>query len=68
MHPAYLETHFIAADGPQDWPEQFAIITAYATTGEALTDDKTRLPIKLWKPNNGSRSRKEIGSTAGRLG
>ena len=38
MHPAYFETHFIAADGPQDWPEQFAIITAYATTGEAWTD------------------------------
>jgi len=40
MHPAYLETHFIAADGPQDWPEQFAIITAYATTGESWTDDQ----------------------------
>ena len=40
MHPAYLETRFIAADGPQEWPEQFAIITAYATTGEFWTDDQ----------------------------
>ena len=40
MHPAYLETHFSAADGLQAWPEQFAIITAYATTGEAWTDEQ----------------------------
>ena len=40
MHPAYFETHFIVADGPHDWPEQFAIITAYATTGEAWTDQQ----------------------------
>jgi hypothetical protein len=40
MHPAYPKTHFIAADGPHDWPEQFAIITAYATTGEVWTDQQ----------------------------
>jgi hypothetical protein len=40
MHPAYFETHFTAADGPHDWPEQFAIITAYATTGEVWTDQQ----------------------------
>jgi hypothetical protein len=40
MHPAYFETHFIAADGPHDWPEQFAIITAYATTGDVWTDQQ----------------------------
>ncbi len=40
MHPAYFETHFTAADGPLDWPEQFAVITAYATTGEVWTDQQ----------------------------
>jgi len=40
MHPAYLETHFIAGDDSQDWPGQFAIITAYATTGDVWTDQQ----------------------------
>ena len=40
MHPAYFETHFTAADDPLDWPEQFAIITAYATTGEVWTNQQ----------------------------
>jgi hypothetical protein len=40
MHPAYRETHFIAPDGPHYWPAQFAIITAYATTGETWTDQQ----------------------------
>jgi len=37
MHPAYFETHFRQDDGSpkiQRWPERFAIITAWATTGE----------------------------------
>lgn len=38
MHPAYLETHFISRDGVDGWPEQFVIITAYATTGETWTE------------------------------
>lgn len=38
MHPAYFETHFQQDEAWQDWPEQFAIITAYATTGETWTD------------------------------
>lgn len=38
MHPAYLETHFISRDGLDGWPAQFAIITAYATTGETWTE------------------------------
>jgi Protein of unknown function (DUF3293) len=35
--PAYLETHFRQERSLVDWPEQFAIITAYATTGEVWT-------------------------------
>lgn len=38
MHPAYFETCFISRDGLDGWPEQFVIITAYATTDETWTD------------------------------
>ena len=37
MSPAYFETHFKHSEPINDWPEQFAIITAYATTGEKWT-------------------------------
>lgn len=37
MNPIYLETHFHAADSAHPWPESFAIIIAYATTGESWT-------------------------------
>jgi hypothetical protein len=43
IYPGYSETHFIAADGPQDWPEQFALITVYATTSEAWTDQQNEV-------------------------
>lgn len=38
MHPAYFETHFMVENPKVDWPPEFAIITAYATTGESWTD------------------------------
>ena len=38
MYPAYLETRFISREGLDGWPEQFVIITAFATTGETWTD------------------------------
>ena len=40
MHPAYLETHFISRDGLDGWPQQFVILTAFATTGETWTDQQ----------------------------
>ena len=40
VHPAYLETRFISRDGLDGWPEQFVIITAFATTGETWTDEQ----------------------------
>ena len=40
MHHAYLETHFISRDGLDGWPQQFVILTAYATTGETWTDEE----------------------------
>jgi hypothetical protein len=37
---SYLETHFHPERSFSDWPEQFAIITAYATTGEVWTAEE----------------------------
>lgn len=37
LHPAYFETRFRCADLPGQWPEKFAILTGYATTGEQWT-------------------------------
>ena len=37
MHPAYAETHFQIKEPQGDWPADFAIITAHATTGEKWT-------------------------------
>lgn len=38
LHPEYFETVFYYDDFPVDWPGSFAIISAYATTGEKWTD------------------------------
>ncbi len=40
IHPAYLETHFRQHQPFSDWPEEFAIITAFSTTGETWTKDQ----------------------------
>ncbi len=37
MHPAYFETHFDSHGFFGIWPEQFAIVTAWATTGTSKT-------------------------------
>jgi hypothetical protein len=42
IHPAYLETHFRHEKAISDWPEKFAIITAFATTGEIWTTERNR--------------------------
>lgn len=34
LHPAYFEARFQREDGGHDWPAEFAIVTACATTGE----------------------------------
>ena len=41
--PEYFETHFRLAEVAVAWPEQFAIITAWATTGEEWTDEENIL-------------------------
>lgn len=40
MHPAYFETHFCCSSELTRWPKSFAIITAYATTGEFWTKEE----------------------------
>jgi hypothetical protein len=34
MHPAYFETRFLTLAAAEDWPKEFAILSAYSTTGE----------------------------------
>lgn len=40
MHAAYFETLFAVAEPSADWPSDFAIITAYAPTGDRRTDEQ----------------------------
>ncbi len=42
MRAAYFETLFRRETSWGDWPQEFAIITAYATTGETWTDARNR--------------------------
>lgn len=35
VHPAYFETRFRTPASITSWPDEFVIVTAYATTGEA---------------------------------
>jgi len=39
---AYKSTVFQYQDFPADWPKSFAILTAYATTGETWTDEQNK--------------------------
>lgn len=48
MTPEYFETHFDPAGFEGPWPARFAIITAYATTGEQWSlDDSKAADLKL---------------------
>lgn len=38
MHPEYLSVRFRTDNAVIEWPESFAIITAFATTGEEWTE------------------------------
>lgn len=38
LHPAYFHTRFAVADPGMTLPHEFAIITAYATTGQTWTN------------------------------
>lgn len=50
MNPEYFQTHFDPAGFGGPWPLQFAIITAYATTGEQWlpeVNNKADLELKF---------------------
>lgn len=40
MHSEYFNVRFRSDKVISDWPEEFVIITAHATTGEKWTDDE----------------------------
>lgn len=42
FHPAYSQTRFSIQAQQVEWPDEFAIITAWATTGEVWTADRNR--------------------------
>ena len=43
IHPAYFRTYFREEAPISDWPGVFAIITAYATTGETWTEEENEM-------------------------
>jgi hypothetical protein len=52
MHPAYFQTRFRTDRPVPSWPREFAIVTAWATTGEtwpaeqnALADERLRTTL-----------------------
>jgi len=40
MHPAYFETQFRTPELVEDWPQEFVIVTAYATTGTQWSSEQ----------------------------
>jgi len=42
MNSTYFDTRFYIEEDIDEWPEAFAIITAFATTGEKWTDQKNK--------------------------
>lgn len=42
FHPAYSQTRFSVQTQLTEWPDQFAIITAWATTGQVWTADRNQ--------------------------
>lgn len=40
MHAAYFDTRFRVNVMPRDWPAQFVILSAWATTGQSWTREK----------------------------
>jgi hypothetical protein len=40
MHPAYFGVQFRAPAPAREWPERFAILSGYATTGEVWTPER----------------------------
>ena len=47
MPVAYFETRFSRESVWDDWPSEFAILTAWATTGELWTDERNQMADKV---------------------
>jgi hypothetical protein len=43
MIPEYFETHFLLERPLENWPDEFAIITAFAPTGTQWTDEQNQI-------------------------
>jgi len=43
MHPAYFDTRFRGDQRVDSWPDDFVIISAYATTGAQWTEEENAL-------------------------
>jgi hypothetical protein len=42
MIPEYFETHFLLESPVENWPDEFAVITAFAPTGTQWTDEQNQ--------------------------
>ena len=62
MHPAYFDVRFRTPEPEAPWPEAFVILTAYATTGEAWTEEQNRDADR--RLEEALRSRAPHGSTS----
>jgi hypothetical protein len=40
LHPAYFQVRFRTEAAQEHWPDQFVILTAYATTGETWSPER----------------------------
>ena len=40
LHPAYFETRFRVDYSMPEWPQEFVVVSAYATTGEQWTEEE----------------------------
>ena len=56
MHPAYFEVRFRTDDHVGEWPSEFAVITAYATTGQAWSDEENEAADRELREHLGSLS------------
>ncbi|MFN8706987.1 MAG: DUF3293 domain-containing protein, partial [Planctomyces sp.] len=56
MIPEYFETHFLLERPVENWPDEFAIITAFAPTGTQWTDEQNQIADQELEAELNSRS------------
>jgi hypothetical protein len=55
MNPVYLETQIRCPQLPERWPTAFAILTGYATTGEAWSPERNAAADQAMQRDLGER-------------